>query len=132
MIKSPLRYPGGKSKAIPTIVKYLPQKFSEYSEYREPFVGGGSLFIYLKQKYPQLKVWINDLNQELFLFWKIAQSHLAELVTEARQIKANYTNGRDLFIELTLNAATFLFSIRLLSEYGSGNLLDTQLSREDY
>lgn len=101
MLKSPLRYPGGKSKAIPTIVEYLPQNFSNYSEYREPFVGGGSLFIYLKQQYPRLKIWINDLNQELFLFWHIAQSHLAELVAEVRQIKANYTSGRDLFAELT-------------------------------
>ena len=52
-VKSPLRYPGGKSKAISKILRYLPPDFSEY---REPFVGGGSLFIYLKQKYPHLKV----------------------------------------------------------------------------
>ncbi|MFN7658083.1 MAG: DNA adenine methylase, partial [Dolichospermum sp.] len=50
-IKSPLRYPGGKSKAIKQISEYLPKKFSEL---REPFVGGGSVFIYLKQKYPDL------------------------------------------------------------------------------
>jgi DNA adenine methylase len=46
MIKSPLRYPGGKSKAIDQIAEYIPDSFSEY---REPFVGGGSVFIYLKQ-----------------------------------------------------------------------------------
>lgn len=98
MIKSPLRYPGGKSKAIQKIVKYLPANFSEY---REPFVGGGSLFIYLKQNFPQLNIWINDLNSELYLFWKIAQSNLGELVEEVRQIKTNCTNGRELFEELT-------------------------------
>ena len=70
MIKSPLRYPGGKSRAIPQIIKYLPANFSEY---REPFVGGGSFFIYLKQNYPKLNIWINDLNQNLFLFWKYSQ-----------------------------------------------------------
>jgi DNA adenine methylase len=98
VIKSPLRYPGGKSKAIDKICAYLPDKFSEY---REPFVGGGSVFIYLKQKYPHLKFWINDLNTELFLFWKIAQSCLTQLVTEVRCIKDNYTDGRLLFQELT-------------------------------
>ncbi|MFH7025447.1 MAG: DNA adenine methylase [Heteroscytonema crispum UTEX LB 1556] len=98
MIKSPLRYPGGKSKAIDKIAEYLPDNFSEY---REPFVGGGSLFIYLKQKYPDLKIWINDLNTELFIFWKIAQSNLAQLVTEVRRIKEQYTNGKLLFQELT-------------------------------
>lgn len=96
-LKSPLRYPGGKSKAINTIIKYLPPKFLEY---REPFVGGGSLFIYLKQKYPNLNIWINDLNQELFLFWKVAQSNISDLVEEIRKIKANSPDGRRLFEEM--------------------------------
>ncbi|MCF4970198.1 DNA adenine methylase [Nostoc sp. CMAA1605] len=98
MLKSPLRYPGGKSKAINQIVEYLPESFAEF---REPFIGGGSVFIYLKQKFPQLKFWINDLNQELFLFWKIAQSELAQLVKEIQQIKDKYKEGKLLFTELT-------------------------------
>lgn len=98
MIKSPLRYPGGKSKSVDKIAEYLPESFSEY---REPFVGGGSVFIYLKQKFPHLKIWINDLNPELFLFWKIAQSNLVQLITEVRRIKDKYTDGRLLFQELT-------------------------------
>ena len=101
LIKSPLRYPGGKSKAIDKIARYLPDNLSQYSEYREPFVGGGSVFIYLKQKYPHLKIWINDLNPELYLFWKIARSDLPELVKSLREIKHKYTDGRKLFTELT-------------------------------
>lgn len=97
-LKSPLRYPGGKSKAINTLIQYLP---SHFSEYREPFVGGGSLFIYLKQKFPHLKIWINDLNPELFLFWKIAQSHLTDLINEIKHVKNTYTDGKTLFKELT-------------------------------
>lgn len=97
IIKSPLRYPGGKSKAINQIVEYLPESFSEY---REPFVGGGSVFIYLRQKFPDLKIWINDLNRELFLFWKFAQSDIAQLVKEIRYIKVKYTDGKLLFVEL--------------------------------
>ncbi|WP_013320272.1 DNA adenine methylase [Gloeothece verrucosa] len=98
IIKSPLRYPGGKSRAIQTIIQYLPEKFSEY---REPFIGGGSVFIYLKQKYPDLKYWINDLNPELFIFWKIAQSDLKTLIEKIRQVKAISTEGKKLFVELT-------------------------------
>ncbi len=97
MIKSPLRYPGGKSKAINQIAKYLPDNFTEF---REPFIGG-SVFIYLKQKFPHLKIWINDLNTELFLFWKFTQSHLPELVEKIRSIKDKYTNGKLLFEKLT-------------------------------
>ncbi len=98
MFKSPLRYPGGKSKALNTIAEYLPDNFSEF---REPFVGGGSVFIYLKQKFPHRNFWINDLNPELYHFWKIAQSNLPQLVKEVRFIKDKYTDGRLLFQELT-------------------------------
>lgn len=98
LIKSPLRYPGGKSKAINQIAEYLPGSFSEF---REPFVGGGSVFIYLKQKIPNLKIWINDLNCELFLFWKYAQSALPQLVKEIRCAKDKCINGKLLFEELT-------------------------------
>ncbi|MBD2494688.1 DNA adenine methylase [Nostoc sp. FACHB-280] len=98
MLKSPLRYPGGKSKAIKQIIEYLPDNFLEF---REPFVGGGSVFIYLKQKYPHLKIWINDLNPELFLFWKLAQSDISVLVKEIYKIKNTYPDGKLLFIELT-------------------------------
>ena len=98
LIKSPLRYPGGKSKAIAQINQYLPDYFTEY---REPFVGGGSVFIYLKQKFPDLKIWINDLNPELYLFWKIAQSDLTDLVKEISQIKINCNDGKKLFQQFT-------------------------------
>jgi DNA adenine methylase len=97
MIKSPLRYPGGKAKAIKKIIQHLPKEFDQGWEYREPFIGGGSLFIYLKQKYPKLKIWINDLNPELYYFWKVAQSDLDQLVGEVRQIKASCTDGKQLF-----------------------------------
>ena len=36
-LKTPLRYPGGKSKAIKTLSPWFPQIISEY---REPFIGG--------------------------------------------------------------------------------------------
>jgi DNA adenine methylase len=98
MMKSPLRYPGGKSRAIDTISQYLPSKFSEY---REPLVGGGSMFIYLKQKFPHLDIWINDLNSELYFFWKMAQSDIKELVSEIRKVKATHLEGRVLFNKMT-------------------------------
>ncbi|MBD2296580.1 DNA adenine methylase [Anabaena sphaerica FACHB-251] len=97
MIKSPLRYPGGKSRAIQQILTYLPESFAEF---REPFVGGGSVFIYLKQKYPNLKISINDLNRELFLFWHFAQSDLSKLVSEIRHIKEKCQDGKLLFSKL--------------------------------
>lgn len=97
MIKSPLRYPGGKSRAIQQMKFLLPAGFEEY---REPFVGGGSFFIYLRQIYPKLKIWINDLNPELVYFWKYAQIDSEKLAKAILKIKTERKNGQELFDEL--------------------------------
>jgi len=97
MIKSPLRYPGGKSRAIQQMKSLLPKGLEEY---REPFVGGGSFFIYLKQTYPKLKMWINDLNPELYYFWKYAQLDSEKLASEVLKVKTERADGQGLFNEL--------------------------------
>ena len=97
IIKSPLRYPGGKQKAISQIANYIPNYFKEF---REPFVGGGSVYLYLLQKYPDLKFWINDLNPELYYFWMQSQNNLLELVDEVWKIKNTTKEGRILFNSL--------------------------------
>ena len=48
-----------------------------------------------------LKIWINDLNSELFLFWKVAQSDLQKMVEEIFYIKNSCFDGKKLFKELT-------------------------------
>lgn len=96
LTKTPLRYPGGKSRAIDRMKFLLPKEFEEY---REPFVGGGSFFIYLKQKYPKLKIWINDLNPELYFFWKYAQIDSGKLAQEVLKIKKETIDGQSLFTE---------------------------------
>jgi DNA adenine methylase len=96
-IKSPLRYPGGKSRAIQRMKSLVP---AEFDEYREPFVGGGSFFIYLKQKQPDLKIWINDLNPELYHFWKQSQIDSEKLAREVMKVKNKRTDGQRLFDEL--------------------------------
>lgn len=53
LIKSPLRYPGGKQRLARTLVYMLPQ---DIKEYREPFVGGGHVFVLLRQARPDVKV----------------------------------------------------------------------------
>lgn len=97
MVKSPLRYPGGKSRAIQQMKYLLPEEFEEY---REPFVGGGSFFIYLKQVRPKLKIWINDLNPELYYFWKYVQTDSEKLAKEILKIKSETVDGQGLFDEL--------------------------------
>ncbi len=98
MITTPLRYPGGKAKALDAILPLLPNDFREF---REPFVGGGSVFLALRQKYPDRNFWINDLNAELFHFWEQSKRS-SDLVLEAcRCIREECTDGRALFQKLS-------------------------------
>jgi DNA adenine methylase len=85
-IKSPLRYPGGKSRAIKQIMPQIPVNIREY---REPFFGGGSVFFAVKQLFgQQIKTyWINDLNYDLYCFWQCAQENIELLVAKITEIK---------------------------------------------
>jgi len=99
-IKSPLRYPGGKSRAIKQILPQIPVNIREY---REPFFGGGSVFFAVKQLFEQqIKTyWINDLNYDLYCFWQCAQENIELLVAKITEIKQKYDDGRELFQDLT-------------------------------
>lgn len=95
-VKSPLRYPGGKSKALDKILPHIPLNIGEY---REPFVGGGSVFLAVKQLFGNRikRYWINDLNFDLYCFWSYAKTEIESLTDEVDRIKQKYTDGRELF-----------------------------------
>ena len=103
MIKSPLRYPGGKSRAIEKIIPLIPA----FEEFREPFVGGGSVFLTLKQLYPDKKFWINDLYFELYTFWEYVQKDLESIINQVNTWKKEYQNGKELHQFLGKNIADF-------------------------
>lgn len=105
LVGSPLRYPGGKSRALEQITARLPAAFSEY---REPFVGGGSLFIRLRQTRPALPVWINDLNPDLCRFWRHARDDSDGLAAAVERIKHDALDGRRLYTELAASYASDL------------------------
>ncbi|GHV04153.1 hypothetical protein AGMMS50229_04880 [Campylobacterota bacterium] len=103
MIKSPLLYPDGKSRAAETIAKLIP----EFAEFRELFLGGGSVFVYVKQRFPNKKFWINDLYTELYKFWKIAQNDVDLLIAKVYEWKERYKIGKELFQFLNENHTKF-------------------------
>ena len=57
-----LKWPGGKRWLTNVIKDLVPQ---QYSNYYEPFLGGGAVFFYLE---PQKAV-INDVNAKLMTFY---------------------------------------------------------------
>ncbi len=103
MVKSPLRYPGGKSRSVKVIAPLIP----DFEEFREPFLGGGSVFVYTKQRYPKKKYWVNDLYFELYKFWEQSQSNLNDVVTQVKQWKTEFEEGKKLHRFLINNIKKF-------------------------
>jgi DNA adenine methylase len=101
MIKSPLRYPGGKAKAVNYLTRFTP----EYDEMREVFFGGGSLMFHNLQLNFNKKYAASDLNYELFSFWSQLKDNSNELILLIQNIydvfKLNqtdtYKKGKELF-----------------------------------
>ena len=90
--KTPLRYPGGKSKALTKLWEQLPN-LNAYDEYREPFLGGGSVAIHISRMYPDLQVWVNDLYEPLYQFWRILKRNVDDLKSELLELKEKHSDS---------------------------------------
>ena len=100
-LKTPLRYPGGKSRACTKLDVYIPD-LRDYKEYREPFLGGGSVAIHITKKYPNLDVWVNDLYEPLYNFWRVLQDDGYKMFKRLQELKSRYPDrgsAKGLFLE---------------------------------
>ena len=98
-MKTPLRYPGGKSRAVPKLCQWLP---AEITEYREPFLGGGSMAIEMTKRYPDLPIWVNDLYKPLYLFWLALRDdgdYLYDQLIQLKQRHPDQGSARQLFLD---------------------------------
>lgn len=96
MIKSPLRYPGGKSKAVSYLHRFVPH----FKELREPFFGGGSFSFYYVQKRPNARYYASDINYDLYCFWNGLKTNKDQLIQEILNVWKTCQNGKELFKEL--------------------------------
>ena len=100
-LKTPLRYPGGKSKAVTKLSKYFPD-MSDIKEYREPFLGGGSVAIAITKQYPDINIWVNDLYEPLYNFWVELRDNGEYLHNQLAQLKSRYPDqgsAKGLFLD---------------------------------
>ena len=100
-LKTPLRYPGGKSRACTKMDQYFPD-LREYAEFREPFLGGGSVAIHVSKKDPHLKITVNELYEPLINFWVQLQQFGGDLTEKIRNYKSTHPepeSAKELFLE---------------------------------
>ena len=99
--KTPLRYPGGKSRALSKLFQFIPD-LKDYTEFREPFLGGGSVAIEIGKRYPHIDIWVNDLYEPLYNFWKVLQSDgqkLRDILIQLKQRHSDPILAKQLFLD---------------------------------
>ena len=100
-LKTPLRYPGGKSRATVKLFQYIPD-LKDFKEYREPFLGGGSVALEVVKRYPHLEVWVNDLYEPLYNFWCELQHNgqdLQDAIWSKKNMHPDPVTAKELFTE---------------------------------
>jgi|688.fasta_scaffold249073_2 DNA adenine methylase len=105
-VQSPFRYPGGKFYALKFILPLL--HAIPHDEYREPFVGGGSVFFgKLKAEFSIL----NDLENDVIETYRAIKSptRCARLVARVRNETANRERHREIrdFVPKTKDEIAF-------------------------
>lgn len=97
--KSPLRYPGGKTRACEKLTDILKAHFniSDFNTIISPFFGGGSFEFHIQNTY-DLKIIANDKFTPLYNFWNTCKSDKERICTELS--KKIDTIDRDAFISM--------------------------------
>ena len=102
--KSPLRYPGGKTRACKKLDEILQQHFTltEYTTLLSPFFGGGSFEFFLQNKY-KLNIIGNDKFKPLYTFWNTCKTNKPNLIKKLYDCKdvtkTDFANYRDLILQ---------------------------------
>lgn len=97
-IRSPLRYPGGKQKIVSQLLPLAP---TDIIEYREPFLGGGSVFFHFKQQKNEIKHWwINDGYKPVANFWQQVANNPEHIVNIIDSLMIAHPQGKDLHKKL--------------------------------
>lgn len=91
--KSPLRYPGGKSKAVNTVLDLLPQGLDVLVS---PFIGGGSIELAAASKLG-IKVYGYDAFKPVVKFW---QAVIEDSEMTAEKVRQYYPLSRTKFYTL--------------------------------
>lgn len=88
-----IKWVGGKSQLIEQLDALLPADFNNWENitYIEPFVGGGAMFFYMLQRYPNIQhAIINDINPDLATCYRTVRDNPNQLIESLRDIESKY------------------------------------------
>jgi DNA adenine methylase len=107
--KSPLRYPGGKTRAIKVLDKYIPE---DKSVLLSAFFGGGSFELHCAKK--GMEVFGNDLFLPLYTFWSVLKENPTELQSRVQKL---CPVTKETFMDFRKNILTMTDPIDMAAAY---------------
>ena len=84
---TPLRYPGGKRRLVPTVTRLLEENGLKDVQYAEPYAGGAAIALALLLEEYASVVHINDLSRPVYAFWSSVLNDTAELCCRIEKTK---------------------------------------------
>lgn len=108
IVKSNLRWPGGKSKMVKILDNFFPKNIDKYIEI---FTGGGSVLLHIIQKYNPQTIYANDIDERLINYYSNVKERPEEIIKECCEIKNGFNceTFRDEFYLLDRNKASHFF-----------------------
>jgi DNA adenine methylase len=91
-----IKWSGGKREELPYITPYLPEKINRYFE---PFIGGGAMWLNMKQK----RLYINDLSSDLINFYQKIKDNDSSFYKELNKINKIWVKIDKIFIKNSEN-----------------------------
>lgn len=138
---SPLRYPGGKSRIFPFVSKLFYENDMIGFSYAEPYAGGSGLALKLLFDEYVDKIYLNDLDEAIYAFWKGVIDHTDELcawimavnvtIQNWRHYKKIYSNPTD-FPQLELAKAAFFLNRTNVSGVIKGGMIGGLAQQSKY
>ena len=138
---SPLRYPGGKSRIFSFVSKLFYENDMIGFSYAEPYAGGAGLALKLLFGEYVDKIYLNDLDNSIYAFWKSVVDYTEELCAWIMEVDVSIQNWRHYkeiyshatkFTELELGKATFFLNRTNVSGVITGGMIGGLAQQSKY
>lgn len=94
-----IKYPGSKHNRRLDLAERL-ERLGPTSEYREPFLGGGSVALAFLESNPQINmVWLNDLRPDLIALWRAVRDYPDEFAARLSKYPHDLPTLQEAFYE---------------------------------
>ena len=89
MTKPLFIWAGGKTKVLKHYAPFFPP-CSSFSNYYEPFFGGGAVFVYVMKTYKPQNVFINDINADIISIYRCIKENYDEFIKRLDDLESQY------------------------------------------